>query len=144
MTRPFPGELPTSVPCLAGLTQTGSPTREEQRWPRAWRWLSGDGAGVKAGTLPEVTVGDVLADFGWSDTVDIGRIEGARELEAICIAWVKIGGTRGAWDHGFRLLVGYRARAELRGASRAGQAASECRSERLGEPVAAGGLRRVE
>src|SRR6188472_1829059 len=34
------------------------------------------------------TVGDVLADFGWSGTVDLGGIEGARELEAICIAWV--------------------------------------------------------
>ena len=32
------------------------------------------------------TVGDVLADFGWSDVVDIGGIEGSRELEAICIA----------------------------------------------------------
>ena len=52
------------------------------------------------------TVGDVLADFGWSDVVDIGDIEGARELEAICIAWVKIGGSRGAWDHGFKLFVG--------------------------------------
>jgi predicted dinucleotide-binding enzyme len=51
------------------------------------------------------TVADVLADFGWSDTVDIGGIEGSRELEAICIAWVKIGGARGAWDHGFKLLV---------------------------------------
>jgi predicted dinucleotide-binding enzyme len=51
-------------------------------------------------------VGDVLADFGWSDPVDIGGIEGSRELEAICIAWVKIGGARGAWDHGFKLLVG--------------------------------------
>ena len=51
-------------------------------------------------------VRDVLADFGWSDTVDIGGIEGSRELEAICIAWVKIGGARGAWDHGFKLLVG--------------------------------------
>ena len=49
---------------------------------------------------------DVLADFGWSDVVDIGGIEGSRELEAICIAWVKIGGARGAWDHGFTLLVG--------------------------------------
>ena len=38
------------------------------------------------------TVGDVLADFGWPDPVDIGGIEGSRELEAICIAWVKIGG----------------------------------------------------
>jgi predicted dinucleotide-binding enzyme len=52
------------------------------------------------------TVSDVLADFGWSDTVDIGGIDGSRELEAICIAWVKIGGTRRSWDHGFKLLVG--------------------------------------
>jgi len=52
------------------------------------------------------TVGDVLADFGWPAAVDIGGIEGSRELEAICIAWVKIGGSRGAWDHGFKLLVG--------------------------------------
>ena len=52
------------------------------------------------------TVADVIADFGWPEPVDIGGIEGARELEAICIAWVKIGGARGAWDHGFKLLVG--------------------------------------
>ena len=51
-------------------------------------------------------VGDVLADFGWPAPVDIGGIEGARELEAICIAWVKIGGARGSWDHGFKLLTG--------------------------------------
>ena len=61
--------------------------------------IAGDDEGAKR------TVRDVLADFGWSDTVDIGGIEGARELEAICIAWVKIGGARGAWDHGFKLLV---------------------------------------
>jgi 8-hydroxy-5-deazaflavin:NADPH oxidoreductase len=52
------------------------------------------------------TVADVLADLGWPDPFDIGGIDGARELEAICIAWVKIGGARGAWDHGFKLLVG--------------------------------------
>ena len=52
------------------------------------------------------TVGDVLADLGWPDPVDIGGIEGSRELEAICIACVKIGGARGSWDHGFKLLVG--------------------------------------
>jgi 8-hydroxy-5-deazaflavin:NADPH oxidoreductase len=51
-------------------------------------------------------VGDVLADFGWPDRVDIGGIEGSRELEAMCIAWVKIGGARGSWDHGFKLLIG--------------------------------------
>jgi 8-hydroxy-5-deazaflavin:NADPH oxidoreductase len=50
-------------------------------------------------------VADVLAGFGWPEPFDIGGIEGSRELEAICIAWVKIGGARGAWDHGFKLLV---------------------------------------
>jgi 8-hydroxy-5-deazaflavin:NADPH oxidoreductase len=62
--------------------------------------IAGDDADAKH------TVTDVLADFGWSDVVDIGGIEGSRELEAICIVWVKIGGVRGAWDHGFKLLVG--------------------------------------
>ena len=62
--------------------------------------IAGDDEGAKG------LVRDVLADFGWNDTVDIGGIEGSRELEAICIAWVKIGGVRGAWDHGFKLLVG--------------------------------------
>ena len=62
--------------------------------------IAGDNEDAKRG------VADVLADFGWSHTVDIGGIEGSRELEAICIAWVKIGGVRGAWDHGFKLLVG--------------------------------------
>ncbi len=62
--------------------------------------IAGDDEGAKR------IVGDVLGSFGWSDVVDIGGIEGARELEAICIAWVKIGGKRGAWDHGFKLLAG--------------------------------------
>jgi 8-hydroxy-5-deazaflavin:NADPH oxidoreductase len=52
------------------------------------------------------TVGDVVVDFGWPEAVDIGGIEGSRELEAICIVWVKIGGLRGAWDHGFTVLAG--------------------------------------
>jgi predicted dinucleotide-binding enzyme len=62
--------------------------------------IAGDDADAKH------TVADVLVDFGWPEPVDIGGIEGSRELEAICIAWVKIGGARGAWDHGFRLLAG--------------------------------------
>jgi predicted dinucleotide-binding enzyme len=62
--------------------------------------IAGDDDGAKQ------TVREVLIDFGWTDVVDIGGIQGARELEAICIAWVKIGGARGSWDHGFSLLVG--------------------------------------
>jgi predicted dinucleotide-binding enzyme len=65
--------------------------------------IAGDDANAKS------TVGDVLADFDWPDRVDIGGIEGSRELEAICIAWIKIArsaGMRGSWDYGFKLLVG--------------------------------------
>ena len=43
--------------------------------------IAGDDEGAKG------TVGDLLADFGWSDVVDIG-------------------GMRGSWAHGFKLLVG--------------------------------------
>jgi predicted dinucleotide-binding enzyme len=51
-------------------------------------------------------VDGVLSSFGWPPAVDIGGIEGSRELESLCVLWVKIGGARGAWDHGFKLLVG--------------------------------------
>jgi hypothetical protein len=62
--------------------------------------IAGDDADAKR------LVGEVLVDFGWPEPVDIGGIEGSRELEAICILWVKIGGQRGSFDHGFKLLVG--------------------------------------
>ena len=62
--------------------------------------IAGDDAGAKR------TVGDIVTDLGWPEAIDIGGIEGSRELEAICIAWVKIGGRRGAWDHGFKVLAG--------------------------------------
>ena len=65
----------------------------------------------------KASVADVLADFGWPDVVDIGGIEGSRELEAICVAWVKIGGARGAWDQGSRCWSAD-ARASERGAGR--------------------------
>lgn len=54
----------------------------------------------------KMTVARVLRSFGWPPPVDIGGIEGARLLESLCILWVAIGGRRGAWDHGFKLLEG--------------------------------------
>jgi predicted dinucleotide-binding enzyme len=80
----------------------GNPYFVDPRFPEGspTMLIAGDDEGAKR------TVCDVLADFGWTDVLDIGGIEGSRELEAICIAWVKIGGVRGAWDHGFKLLIG--------------------------------------
>lgn len=63
--------------------------------------IAGNDAGAKT------VAADILADFGWPEPVDIGSIEGARELEAICITWLKIVAARGgSVDHGFKLLVG--------------------------------------
>lgn len=63
-------------------------------------FIAGDDEDAKA------TVGRVLADFGWPPPVDVGGIEGARLLEPLCVLWVLAGARRGAFDHGFKLLVG--------------------------------------
>lgn len=49
------------------------------------------------------TVTDILTTFGW-ETVDTGDITGARELEPLCILWVKYGMQTNSWDHAFKLL----------------------------------------
>lgn len=51
----------------------------------------------------KTTVTRILKDFGWPAT-DIGGIEGARELEPLCILWVKIAMRTGGWNHAFKLL----------------------------------------
>ncbi len=48
-------------------------------------------------------VAKILVDFGW-DPVDIGDITGSRELEPLCILWVKYGALSGYWDHVFALI----------------------------------------
>lgn len=65
-------------------------------------WLATDGAGVTVGSLAETAeLGELLVP-----AVDVGGIDASRELESLCILWVRLGFKRGAWDHGFKLLVG--------------------------------------
>lgn len=61
-------------------------------------FICGNDAAAKA------TVTQILHSFGWSSVVDIGGIEGARELESLCILWVKSALALGNWSMGFRLL----------------------------------------
>jgi len=63
-------------------------------------FIAGDDEGAKA------TVAELIRSLGWPDPVDVGGIDGSRELESLCILWVRLGHKRGAWDHGFKLLVG--------------------------------------
>ena len=49
------------------------------------------------------TVAGVCEDFGWP-VIDIGGMDGARQLEELCILWVKSGVLGGSWDIAFKLL----------------------------------------
>jgi predicted dinucleotide-binding enzyme len=60
-------------------------------------FLAGDDDAAK-----EVVV-DLLAATGW-DSADLGDITAARELEAMCLAWVRYGARTGTWNHAFKLL----------------------------------------
>jgi len=49
-------------------------------------------------------VAQVLESFGWKDVIDIGGIDASRELESLCVLWVRFGRLHGTWMHAFRLL----------------------------------------
>jgi predicted dinucleotide-binding enzyme len=80
----------------------GSPYMADPEFPegKPTMIIAGDDADAKA------KVGEILASFGWPPPVDAGGIEASRELESLCILWVRIGLQRGSWDHGFKLLTG--------------------------------------
>jgi predicted dinucleotide-binding enzyme len=49
------------------------------------------------------TVTGILKDFGWP-TIDLGGIEAARILEAMCLAWVGSAMRLGTWEIAFKVL----------------------------------------
>jgi 8-hydroxy-5-deazaflavin:NADPH oxidoreductase len=49
------------------------------------------------------TVTGILSSFEW-DTEDIGKAEGARAIEPLCILWCAPGFLRNQWTHAFKLL----------------------------------------
>jgi 8-hydroxy-5-deazaflavin:NADPH oxidoreductase len=49
-------------------------------------------------------VKSLLTQFGWSEIIDLGNIEGARLMEPLCILWVTYGATHNTWDHAFAIL----------------------------------------
>jgi 8-hydroxy-5-deazaflavin:NADPH oxidoreductase len=48
-------------------------------------------------------VTQILTQFGW-DSEDMGKVESARPIEALCILWCAPGFNRGQWTHAFKLL----------------------------------------
>jgi predicted dinucleotide-binding enzyme len=53
--------------------------------------------------LAKATVRDILDQFGW-ETADMGRVEGARAIEPLCMLWLIPGFLRNEWSHAFKLL----------------------------------------
>ncbi|HET6994186.1 MAG TPA: NAD(P)-binding domain-containing protein [Chitinophagaceae bacterium] len=49
------------------------------------------------------TVTDILTSFGW-ETEDMGKVEGARAIEPLCMLWCIPGFLRNQWSHAFKLL----------------------------------------
>jgi predicted dinucleotide-binding enzyme len=66
---------------------------------RPTMFLAGDDAAGKS------TVTMLLGETGW-DAADLGGIECSRELEMLCMLWVRIGVQSGTWGHAFGLLRG--------------------------------------
>jgi predicted dinucleotide-binding enzyme len=54
-------------------------------------------------TAAKQKVSQILVQFGW-EVADIGDITGARELEPLCILWVKYGRATGGWHHAYKML----------------------------------------
>jgi predicted dinucleotide-binding enzyme len=48
-------------------------------------------------------VTEILTQFGW-ETEDMGKAEGARAIEPLCILWCIPGMLRNQWSHTFKLL----------------------------------------
>ena len=49
------------------------------------------------------TVTTILDQFGW-ETEDMGKVEGARAIEPLCMLWCIPGFLRNDWAHAFKLL----------------------------------------
>jgi hypothetical protein len=49
------------------------------------------------------TVTQVLEQFGW-DAEDVGKAEGARAIEPLCMLWCVPGFLRNDWVHAFKVL----------------------------------------
>ncbi len=50
------------------------------------------------------TVRGILDQFGW-ETADMGKAEGARAVEPLCMLWLIPGFLRNEWSHAFKLLT---------------------------------------
>lgn len=81
---------------VKAFNTVGSPQMVEPKvkgQPRLEMMIAGNDAAAKQ----QVT--EILKSFGWSGTIDVGGIDGARWLEALVPLWLRVGTTLNRWDH---------------------------------------------
>ncbi|MCI4348516.1 MAG: NADP oxidoreductase, partial [Thermoplasmata archaeon] len=85
-----------SAKVVKAFNTVGSPQMVEPHvkgQPRLELLIAGNDAGAKQ------TVTKIVKSFGWSGTIDVGGIEGARWMEAMVPLWVRAGGALNTWTH---------------------------------------------
>jgi predicted dinucleotide-binding enzyme len=77
----------------------GSPLMVDPKFPGgpADMFFAGDDDGAKD------AVATIVRDFGWN-AVDLGSMESARYLEAMCMTWVLYGRRTDTWNHAFKFV----------------------------------------
>jgi len=65
--------------------------------PRPTMFICGNDPGAKAQAI------EMLTAFGW-DSEDMGKVESARAIEALCMLWCIPGLSGGSWSHAFKLV----------------------------------------
>jgi predicted dinucleotide-binding enzyme len=65
--------------------------------PKASMFICGNDAAAKEDATA------ILTKFGW-ETVDMGGVEAARPIEALCQLWCAPGFQRNDWAHAFKYL----------------------------------------
>src|SRR5687768_17565471 len=65
--------------------------------PTATMFICGNDAGAKQETT------QILEQFGW-EVADMGGVEAARPIEALCVLWCASGFNGSGWNHAFKFL----------------------------------------
>jgi len=90
--------LPTAQ-VVKAFNSVGNPLMFRPEFPGGppTMFICGDDASAKK------RVGEICKDFGW-DVADVGAMNVAHYLEAMCMVWVHAGVNSHNWHHAFKLL----------------------------------------
>jgi 8-hydroxy-5-deazaflavin:NADPH oxidoreductase len=84
---------------VKAFNSVGNPFMYKPNFPggKPTMFICGNNADAKK------TVASILESFGW-ESEDMGMVESARPIEALCILWCAPGLNRNQWTHAFKLL----------------------------------------